>query len=132
MKCIKSYNWFQTFFTTKTCPLLWKYMFIIWTWWKTKLYKNFKVFKFWRKGCKEKDFFFKPFDKTIVFNRFKMSSLRCRSHVQEKILPNNMFGCPLKLIFGISRIFFVFGYKPKYSYTIMYECKNSQSPHELS
>jgi hypothetical protein len=27
--------------------------------------------------------------------------------------------------------FCVFGYKPKYSYTIMYECENSPLPHEL-
>jgi hypothetical protein len=24
-ECINSYNWFQIFFTTKACPLLWKY-----------------------------------------------------------------------------------------------------------
>jgi hypothetical protein len=29
-------------------------MFLRWTWWKTKLYKNFKVFKFWRKGLEGK------------------------------------------------------------------------------
>jgi hypothetical protein len=58
-----------------------------------------------------------------------MFSLKCRSHVQEKILPKNMFGYPLKLIFGI---FCIFGYKQKYSYTIMYECENSSPPHELS
>jgi hypothetical protein len=32
-------------------------MFVIWTWLKTNLYKNFKVFKFERKGYKEKDIF---------------------------------------------------------------------------
>ncbi len=30
-----------------------------------------------------------------------MSSLKCESHVQEIILPKNMFGCPLKFILGI-------------------------------
>jgi hypothetical protein len=31
-----------------------------------------------------------------------MSSLRCRSHVQEKILPKNMFGSPFLEFWGIS------------------------------
>ncbi len=60
-----------------------------------------------------------------------MSSVRCMSHVQEKILPKNMFGCPLKLIFEFLKNLCVSGYKPKYSYTIMYECENSPPPHEL-
>jgi hypothetical protein len=42
-----------------------------------------------------KDSFFK-----IMFNGFKMSSFKCRSHVQETILSKNMFSCPLKLILG--------------------------------
>ncbi len=40
--------------------------------------------------------------------------------------------CPLKPIFGISGNLCISGYKPKYSYTIMYECENSLLPHELS
>jgi hypothetical protein len=40
-----------------------------------------------------------------------------------------MFGCPLKFIFGI---FFISNIKPKYSYTIMYECEKSPLTHELS
>jgi hypothetical protein len=43
--------------------------------------KNFKVLNFERKGYKEKDSFFKPFYKKVMLNGFKMSSLRCRSHV---------------------------------------------------
>ncbi len=66
-----------------------------------------------------------------MFNGFKMSSFRCKSHVQEIILRKNMFGCPLKLILGFLGIFYVFSYKPKYSYTIMYECENSPLSHEL-
>jgi hypothetical protein len=58
-----------------------------------------------------------------------MSSFQCKSHVQEIILPKNLFGCPLKLILVI---FYNSGYKPKYSYTIMYECENSLLSHELS
>ncbi len=84
------------------------------------------------KGCKAKDSFKKPFDKKITFNGFKMSSFRCRSHVQKTILPKNMFGCPLKLILGLFGIFCVFGIKPKYSYIIMYECEKSPLTHELS
>jgi hypothetical protein len=61
-----------------------------------------------------------------------MSSFKCMSHVQEIILPNNLFNCPLKLILRFSRIFYIFGIKPKYSYTIMYECKKSPLIHELS
>jgi hypothetical protein len=53
-------------------------------------------------------------------------------HVQKIILPKNMFSCPLKLILGFSGIFYVFGIKPKYSYTIMYECEKSPLTHELS
>jgi hypothetical protein len=43
-----------------------------------------------------------------------------------------MFGCPLKLILGFSGIFYVFGIKLKYSYTIMYKCEKSPLTHELS
>jgi hypothetical protein len=59
-----------------------------------------KSLNFTRKGCKAKDSFFKPFDKNLMFNVFKMSSFRCKSHVQEIILQKKMFGCPLKLILG--------------------------------
>jgi hypothetical protein len=86
-KCIMSYNWFKKICTTKACPLLWKYMFIGWTWWKTKSYKKFKVLKIWRKGLQGKGLIFKPFDKKKMFTGFKMSSFRCKSHVQEIILP---------------------------------------------
>jgi hypothetical protein len=40
-----------------------------------------------------------------------------------------MFGCPLKLIV---RFFYVSSIKPKYLYTIMYECEKSPLTHELS
>ncbi len=61
-----------------------------------------------------------------------MSNLRCNSHVQEKILLENMFNCPLKFIFGIYGNLCNCSYKPKHSYTIMYEYENSPPPHELS
>jgi hypothetical protein len=57
------------------------------------------------RATRQKTFFKKPFDKTIMLNEFKMSSFRCRSHVQEIILQKNMFGCPLKLILGCLGIF---------------------------
>jgi hypothetical protein len=47
-------------------------------------------------------------------------------------MPKNMFGCPLKLILGFSRIFCIFGIKLKYRYTIMYDCEKSSSTYELS
>jgi len=56
-----------------------------------------------------------------------MSSFRCRSHVHETILPKNMFGSPLKLTWD----FFISSIKPKYSYTIMFECENSPLTHGL-
>jgi hypothetical protein len=58
---LKSCNWFQIFCIRKVYIFLCKYMFIWWSWWKTKSYENFKVLKFWRKGYKGKDFFLKPF-----------------------------------------------------------------------
>jgi hypothetical protein len=131
-ECIKSYNWFQTFCSTKMCPLLWKYMFIEWTWRKNKSNKHFKVLKLWRKGCKAKNSFFRPFNKKIMFNGFKMSSFRCRSQVQKIILPKNMFYCPLKLILRFFEIFYIFDIKPKYLYTIIYEYEKSPLTHELS
>ncbi len=48
---------------------------------KNQIIQKFQSFKFEGKVCKEKDSFFKPFYKNIMFNGFKMSSLRRRSHV---------------------------------------------------
>ncbi len=47
-------------------------------------------------------------------------------------MQKNMFGCPLKPILGFYRIFFIFGIKLQYSYTIMYDYENSLLTHELS
>jgi hypothetical protein len=60
------------------------------------------------KAIRKKDSFFKPLDIKITFNGFKMSSLRCNSHVQEIILPKNMYGCPLKLLLGFLKIKFMY------------------------
>jgi hypothetical protein len=67
-----------------------------------------------------------------MFNGFKMSSFRCKSHLKEINMPKNMFGCPLKLILGFLKILCIFGIKLKYSYTIMYDCEKSPLTHELS
>jgi len=61
-----------------------------------------------------------------------MFGFKCKPHVQEIILAKNRFGCPLKLILGFLGIFYVCSIKPKYSYTIMYECEKSPLTHELS
>jgi hypothetical protein len=47
-------------------------------------------------------------------------------------MPKNMFGCPLKFILKFYKILCVSGMKPKYSYTIMYECEKSPLTHDLS
>jgi hypothetical protein len=57
-----------------------------------------------------------------------MSSFRCKSHVQEIILPKNVW-LSIEIHFGI---FYIFGIKLKYSYTIMYKCEKSPLTHELS
>ncbi len=35
-----------------------------------------------------------------MFNGFKMSSFRCKSHVKEINMPKDIFGCQLKFILG--------------------------------
>jgi len=67
-----------------------------------------------------------------MFNGFKMFNFRCKSYVQEIILPKNLFGYPLKLVLRFYGMFCVYGIKPKYSYTIMYECEKSPLTHKLS
>jgi hypothetical protein len=131
MEWIKSYNWFQTFCTTKTCNFYKSTHSLDELDEKPNYTKNPKSWNFEGKNSKENDLFFKPLNKKIMFNGFKISSLRCRSHVWEISLPKNMFVYPLKFTLGISRKFWVSSYKPKYLYIIMYECENSPPPHEL-
>jgi hypothetical protein len=64
-----------------------------------------------------------------MFNGFKMSSFKHKSHVQKINLPKNMIDYPLKLILRFYGIFHVYGIKPKYSYKIMYECEKSSLTH---
>jgi hypothetical protein len=81
-------------------------------------FQNVEILK--EMATTQKNSFLKPFEKKIMFNVFKMFSFKCKSHVQEIILPKNMFGTsPLKLILGFLEIFYIYSYKPKYSYTIM-------------
>ncbi len=84
-------------------------------------YESFEILK--ERVVKQRAQFFLAFDKIIMFNGFKMSNFKCRSHVQEIILLKNMFSCPLTFILGFLRIFCIFGYKSKYSYKIMDECE---------
>jgi hypothetical protein len=97
----------------------------------TKSYKNFRILKFWKKRCKAKNSFYKPFDEKNMFNAFIMFNFRCRSHVHEILLLKSMFVCPLKQILEFFGIFYISSIKPKYSYTIMYECEKSPLTHEL-
>jgi len=47
-------------------------------------------------------------------------------------LAKKMLDCQLKLILGFFEFFCNYSYKPKCSYTIIYECENSPLSHELS
>jgi hypothetical protein len=49
--------------------------------------------------------------------------------MKEIILPKNMFD---SIDLGVFGIFYIFGYKPKYWYTIMSERENSPPSHEWS
>jgi hypothetical protein len=119
--------------TTKTCPLLWKYTLIRWTWWKTKSYKNFKVLKFWRKGLPGKlRIHFLPLGKITMFNGFKMFSFKCKSHMWKIILLENMFVCPLKLSLDFFWDFLCFWLETKILIQIMYVYEKSPPSHELS
>jgi hypothetical protein len=71
---------------------------------KNQIIQQCQILKFWKKGLQGKGFFFLTIWQKNMWNGFKMSSFRCKSHVQEIILPKNMFSCPFKLILG----FFVF------------------------
>jgi len=125
MEWIKSYNWFQTFCMTKTCTFYESTCSLDELDEKPNYTKTSKSWNFEGKSSKESDFFLKTFEKKIMFNVFKISSLRCRSCVWEISLPKNMFDYPSKFTLGISRNFWVFGYKPKYLYIIMSEFENS-------
>jgi hypothetical protein len=58
-----------------------------------------KSWKFERKGYKAKDSFFLTIGKKLCSMGSKCLTLGA-GHMWEKILPKNMFGCPLKLILG--------------------------------
>jgi hypothetical protein len=93
-----------------------------------------KISKCWNfdgKGYKINGSFFKQFDKKYMFNGFKMFNFRCRSHVQEIILPKNMFGYLLKPILKFLGIFYISSIKLKYSFTIMYDYEKSLLTNEL-
>jgi hypothetical protein len=72
---IKSYNWFQTFCMTKTCPFYESTCSLDELDEKPNYTKNPKSWNFETKIKKENDFLKKPFDKTIMCNGFKISSI---------------------------------------------------------
>jgi len=49
-----------------------------------------------------------------------------------KFLPKNHVWLSIEIHYGFFQIFYVYGIKPKYSYTIIYECEKSPLTHELS
>ncbi len=61
------------------------------------------------KAARQGTHFFNHLIKKIMFNGFKMSWFKCRSHMKEINMPKNMFGCTFKLILGFLRIFCIFG-----------------------
>jgi len=70
--------------------------------WMNLMKNQIKQF-FWKfegKGCETKGSFFKPFDKTIMFNGFKMSNFNMWVTCARNNLARTPFGCPLKLILG--------------------------------
>ncbi len=88
-----------------------------------------KISKFWNfegKGYKAKDSFFKPFDKKIMFNGFKICEVQVTCEGNN--LAKKHVWLSIEIHFGI---FCVSSYKPKYSYIIMYEFENSPPSHEL-
>jgi hypothetical protein len=71
---------------------------------KTKIIIKFQSLEILRERVMMKSIQFLTILQKNMFNRFKISSFKCKSHVQEIISQKNMFGCPLKFILG----FFVF------------------------
>jgi hypothetical protein len=130
MECVKSYNWFQTFCRTKTCP------FYESTCALDELDKipnhiqkiqNLKILMEW--ATRQTTSFLNHL-KNKMLNGFKMSSFRCITCLKNNFAEKHK--CPLKLILGFFGIFCIFNIKPKYVYTIMYECEKSPLTHELS
>jgi hypothetical protein len=93
-------------------------------------FQSFEILK--EKGYKAKDSFSWPFGKNIMFNGFKMSNFKCKSHVKEIILSKTSLVVYWNSFWGFSRIFYIFGNKKKYWYTITCACEKSPSSHELS
>jgi len=81
-------------------------------------------------ATRKRTHFFNHLTKKMCLIGSKMSSLKCKSHVQEIILWKKHVWLSIETQFGN---FYVSSYKPKYLCTIMYECENSPPPpHELS
>jgi len=74
---------------------------------KTQIKQKFQVLEFWKKGLQGKGFIFLTIWQKIMFNGFKISIFRCRSHVQEIISLKNMFGYPLKFTLQQNYVHFI-------------------------
>jgi hypothetical protein len=61
-----------------------------------------------------------------------MFCFRCRSHVHEILLLKKHVWSSIENNLRFSKSFYISSIKPKYSYTIMYECEKSPLTHELS
>jgi hypothetical protein len=60
---------------------------------KNQIIQNFQSLKILNeRAIRQKNHFFKPFDKEIMFNGFKMFNFRCKTHVKEINMLENMFG----------------------------------------
>jgi hypothetical protein len=66
-----------------------------------------------------------------MFNGFKMSSFRCKSHVKEIIFAKKHFWLSIETQFHILNIFLPFLLLTKILIHIMYACEKSSSSYEL-
>ncbi len=85
-------------------------------------FQNLGILK--ERATRQKTHFKNHLIKKKMFNGFKMSSFRCRSHVHEIILLKNIFGCPLKFILVIFGNFCIYGIKLKYHTKLCMDVKN--------
>jgi hypothetical protein len=91
-------------------------------------FKSFEILK--EKVGRKKAHFFNHWTKTLCSMSSKISALDA-GHMQENNIVKKHVWLSIETHFGILWDLCVFIYKPKYSYAIMYECKNSPSSHEL-
>ncbi len=79
--------------------------------WNNQIIQNFQSLKILKERVVRQRIFLYNIWKIIMFNGFKMSSFRCRSHVQEIIFPRNMLVVQRNSFLDFFGIFCVYGYK---------------------